>query len=125
MKKVFNIVVVLFALMFLNAGLNKLFQYIPMPDDMPEAMVDLNMHLEAVSWLLPLIAISEIIGAILVLIPRTRALGAIVLFPAVIGILLTHLINEPSGIPIAIIFTAIELWIISKNKNKYLPMISE
>jgi len=57
------------------------------------------------------------------MIPKYRALGAIVIFPVMIGILLTHLINDPSGLPIAIVLLAINIWVILENRNKYIPMI--
>ena len=123
MKIVYKVFVIVFALMFLNGGLNKIFNYIPIPEDMPQSMVDLNLHLEAIGWLMPLIAIAEIVDAILVLIPKTRALGALVLFPILVGILLTHLTAAPSGLPIAIAFCIVEIWILLKNKDKFLPLI--
>ncbi|OFZ02253.1 MAG: DoxX family protein, partial [Bacteroidetes bacterium RIFCSPLOWO2_12_FULL_31_6] len=85
--------------MFINAGLNKFLNYIPVPDDMPEAMVKLTTALMSISWLMPLIATVEIVGGILFIIPKFRALGAIIIFPIVVGIVLTHTINEPSGLP--------------------------
>lgn len=35
-KKILFIVCLLFGLMFINAGLNKFFNYMPVPKDMPE-----------------------------------------------------------------------------------------
>jgi putative oxidoreductase len=57
------------------------------------------------------------------MINKFRALGAIIIFPVMIGILLTHIINAPSGLPLAIILLAINLWVIIENREKYLPMI--
>ncbi|MAY82526.1 MAG: DoxX family protein [Flavobacteriales bacterium] len=124
MNKVLNILSILFGLWFINAGLNKVFNYIPVPEDMPQSMIDLNEHMEALIWLLPLVAIVEIAGGILVLLKRTRALGAIVLFPVLVGILLVHIISAPSGLVIALIFWAIEIWILYKNWDKYKAMIN-
>jgi hypothetical protein len=42
-----------------------------------------------------------------------------------IGILLTHIINEPTGLPIAIVLMGINLWIIFENREKYLPMLNK
>lgn len=122
-NKILFVVCLLFGLMFINGGLNKLFNYIPVPDDMPEAMVKLTEALMSISWLMPLVAVVEIIGGILFIIPKFRALGAVVIFPIMVGIMLTHTINEPSGFPMALVLLLINLWVIFENREKYLPMI--
>jgi hypothetical protein len=76
-----------------------------------------------IGWLMPLIAVAEIVGGVLVMIPKYRALGAIIIFPVMIGIVLTHIVNEPSGLPMALALFAINLWMIFDNREKYLPMI--
>lgn len=122
-NKILFVVCLLFGLMSINGGLNKLFNYIPVPDDMPEAMVKLTEALMSISWLMPLVAVVEIIGGILFIIPKFRALGAIVIFPIMVGIMLIHTINEPSGFPMALVLLLINLWVIFENREKYLPMI--
>jgi uncharacterized membrane protein YphA (DoxX/SURF4 family) len=122
-SKILFVVSLLFGLMFINSGLNKFFNYMPMPDDMPAEMMTLFTAFMTIGWLMPLIAIAEIIGGILFIIPKYRALGAIIIFPVMIGILLTHLINAPSGLPLALVLLAINLWVIIENREKYLPMI--
>jgi len=76
-----------------------------------------------IGWLLPLIAIAEITGGVLFITNKFRALGAIILFPVLVGILLTHIFIEPSGLPLAIVLLLIEFWVIIENREKYLPMI--
>ena len=122
-KKILFVVSLLFGLMFINSGLNKFFNYIPVPKDLPEGLIKLMGAFMEIKWLLPLIAVAEIIGGILVIIPKFRALGAIIIFPVMIGILLTHIINAPSNLILAIVLFVINLWIIFENREKYLPMI--
>jgi len=114
---------ILFGLMFINAGLNKFLNYIPVPKDMPENMVKLMTAFTEIGWLIPLVAVVEIIGGILFITNKYRALGAIIILPVMIGILLIHIMNEPSGLPIASILFAINIWVIVENRGKYLPMI--
>jgi uncharacterized membrane protein YphA (DoxX/SURF4 family) len=123
MRIVKLIVCILFGLMFLNAGLNKLFNYMPMPE-MTDAQKDMFGAFMKIVWLMPLVAVIEITGGILFMIPKTRALGAIVILPVMTGILLHHLILEPSGIPVAIVLMVINLWMIFDNWGKYKPMVS-
>ncbi len=94
----------------------------PMPEDMPQYMLDSFGAMMTIGWLLPLIAIVEIMGGILFMMPKYRALGAIMIFPIMVGILLTH-IAAANGIPVAIVLMAINLWVIIDNKEKYMPMI--
>lgn len=110
-------------LMLINAGLNKFLNYIPVPEDLPENMKRINDAFMEIGWLLPLIGAAEILGGILFIIPKTRALGALVIFPVMVGILLTHLIIMPSGLVMATVLMAINLWVIYENREKYLPMI--
>ncbi len=122
-KKILFVVSILFGLMFINSGLNKFFNYMPMPEDLPEKMMKLFTAFMEIGWLMPLIAVAEIVGGLLFITNKYRALGAIIIFPVMIGILLTHLINAPSGLPIALVLLAINLWVIIENREKYLPMI--
>jgi putative oxidoreductase len=122
-KKILLVISILFGLMFINAGLNKFFNYMPTPTDLPEGMIKLMMAFMQIGWLMPLIAVVEIVGGILFIFARTRALGAIVILPIMVGIILTHAINAPSGLPLAFILLAINLWVIFENREKYLPMI--
>ena len=115
---------VLFGLMFINSGLNKLFQYMPMPANMPEeTMKDFGAMME-ISWLMPLIAVAEIIGGILVMVPKTRAFGAIIIFPVLLGSMLFHTMVDRTNLPVAIVLLAIQVWIMFENRQKYMPMIS-
>lgn len=122
--KIIFVVCLLFGLMFINAGLNKFFNYMPVPANMPEKLMKVLGAFMTIGWLLPLVGIAEIVGGILFIIPKTRALGAIVILPVMIGILLTNTVTEPSGLPIALILFAINIWIIVRNREKYLPLIN-
>lgn len=122
-QKIQFVLCLLNGLMYLNAGLNKIFNYIPVPPDMPAELVKFNDAMMTITWLLPLIAVVEIIGGILFILPKYRALGAIMLFPILVGICLTHFTVAPTGIPIAIILLAIHGWVVYDNREKYLPMI--
>jgi putative oxidoreductase len=122
-NKILFAVCLLTGLMFINSGLNKYFFYMPMPKDLPENMLNLMRAFMNIGWIMPLIGFVEIVGGILFITSRFRALGALIIFPIIIGILLTHILDSPSGLPIAIILLAIEIWVIYENREKYLPLI--
>jgi len=123
-NKVLFAVSLLFGLMMINSGFNKFLNYMPMPE-MPEAAGTLIYAFVQSGWMFPLIAIVEIIGGALFIIPKFQALGAIILLPVIIGIFLFNAVLAPEGVIIAIVLLAVNIWIIAENKSKYLPLIAE
>lgn len=123
MKIVKLILCVLFGLMFINAGLDKFFHYMPVPK-MEGEILAAGVAMGSIKWLMPLVATIELVGGLLFAIPKTRALGAIVIFPVMVGIMLHNAIYMPEGLAIAGIFFIINLWMIFDNWGKYKPMVS-
>ena len=78
----------------------------------------------ALGWLLPLAGAAEIIGGILFILPKTRAFGAVVIFPVMVGILLTNTVTDTSGFPIAAVLLVINVWVLYENRAKYAAMFS-
>lgn len=123
-KKILFAVSLIFGLIFINAGLNKFFNYMPVPEDLPESVMTMFSAMMQIGWLMPLIATAEIIGGLLFIIPKYRALGAIIIFPVMTGIILAHITVAPSGLPMALALLTILVWVMIENREKYLPMIS-
>jgi len=121
-QKIIAVVSVLFGLMFINAGLNKFFNYMPVPEDLPESLMQMMQAIMTIGWLIPLVGLVEFLGGILFLFKKTRALGAIVILPVMVGILLINTVTDTSGLPIALPLFAINLWVIIENWPKYKPM---
>lgn len=78
-NKILLVVSILAGLMLLNSGLNKLFQYMPMPELTPEQL-RLFGAMATITWLMPLVGIAEAIGGALMVIPKTRLIGALINF---------------------------------------------
>lgn len=125
MKIVKFILCLLFGLMFINAGLDKFFHYMPMPKLTAEQM-KLFAAFGEIGWLMPLVGAVEIIGGLLFIFPKTRALGAIIILPVMVGIFLHNTCGDPSqaGIAISSVLFLINLWMIIDNKEKYKSLIS-
>ena len=122
-RKILNVLSLVFGLLLINGGLDKFFHYMPTPENLnPELVKDFEALVE-ISWLMPLIALAELIGGALLIFPKTRALGALIVLPVMVGVLLTHIFVDPSQIIIAIVIWAILLWILYVNREKYLPII--
>lgn len=124
-QKTLNVLSIFLGLMIFNSGLNKLFNYIPVPPDLPEAIVKDNAAMMEIQWLMPLIAVAEIIGGLLLLMKRTRPMGVLVVFPVMVGVLLVHLFVMPSTLPVALVVWAILGWLIYEYRDKYLALMGK
>jgi len=122
-QKILNVLSILFGLLLINGGLDKFFHYMPIPPDLPEALIKDNLAFMEIEWLMPLVGFAELLGGLLILFPKTRALGALVVFPVMVGILLTHIFVAPEGLVIAIFIWVILLWIIFENRSKYFQLL--
>ena len=124
-SKILFVLCLLTGLMFINAGLNKFFNYMPAPKEMPEKMVKVMTAFMEIGWLMPLVGTMEVLGGLLLIIPKTRALGAMIIVPILTGILLANISMAPSGLPIVFALIVVILWVIIDNREKYLPMIKK
>ena len=122
-QKILFVLALLFGLMMINSGLNKFLNYLPMPTNLPEKTMAMFNALMSFGWLMPLIGAAEVVGGVLFILPKTRALGALVLFPVMVGILLAHIYAAPDGLPIALVLWAILGWVMYENREKYLGLI--
>lgn len=113
-----NIAGVLLGLLFLIFGLNFFFQFIPMPADPSPDTAPHKMFMAAMfsTGYLTFVKILEIVGGILVAVPRTRNLGLLVLGPIVVNILAFHVfLTQGAGLfepPVLLIsvLSAFLLW---------------
>lgn len=121
MKIVKTILCVLFGIMFINAGADKFFHYMPIPKMNPE-VIKAGEAMMTIKWLLPLVGFIEILGGGLFIFPKKRALGAIVILPITVGIILHNAVFMPEGLSIAGIFFLINVWMIIDNWEKYKVM---
>lgn len=121
-NKITFVLSLLFGLMFINAGLNKFLNYMPMPENLPEKMMKAMNAFMEIGWLLPLVGAVEVLGGLLIIIPKTRALGVLMILPIMVGIVLTNIVQDSSGLLIAGVFSAILIWIMYENKEKYAPL---
>lgn len=124
MKIIRLIISLLFGLMFINAGLDKFLHYMPMEKPTPEQM-ELFAAFDKIFWLIPLVGAVEIIGGLLFIFPKTRALGAIVILPVMVGIVIHNFTidKSPMGMSIAGVLFLINLWMIIDNKEKYRALL--
>jgi putative oxidoreductase len=121
-QKFLMVLCALFGLGMIVFGANKLFPFIPMPE-LTEDQKTIFGAFGTVKWIMPLVAVVEIVGGLLIAIPKTRALGAIVILPVMVGILVHHFTFDAAGIAIPAVFGLINFWAIVDSKDKYMAMI--
>lgn len=82
----------LFGLLFIIFGANFFLNFIPMPDDPSPADAPHKLFMAALfpTGYLAFVKILEIVGGILVAIPKTRNFGLLVLGPIILNILAFH-----------------------------------
>lgn len=92
MKLVSNIAGGLLGLMFLVFGLNFFLNFIPMPADPSPADAPHKLFMAALfpTNYLAFVKVLEILGGLLVALPKTRNIGLLVLGPIVVNILAFH-----------------------------------
>ncbi|MCT2408305.1 DoxX family protein [Chryseobacterium antibioticum] len=124
MKIVKFILSFIFALMFIHAGLNKFFHYSPMPK-MSDEQIKIFAAFGEIGWLLPLVGIVEIVGGVLFIFQKTKALGAIILLPVMVGIVIHNIYRDPTqmGIITAGVMFLINIWAIIDDREKYKALI--
>jgi putative oxidoreductase len=108
--------------LFVFGGATHLFHFGPTPPPMT-GDADTFMKLFGSTGYMTVIKICELLFGILVLIPKTRALGLILLAPIVVNILIFELhIAKAPGIGVAlVVVTALAIYL---NKEKYSSILS-
>jgi putative oxidoreductase len=106
-----TIAALLLALTFIVFGLNYFLKFFPMPEggDSPGERLLQAMR---EGGLMRYIAFSHVVAGVLILIPRTRFLGALLQLPMVIGITSFHLSMLPAGVGFAAILLLLNLLVL-------------
>ncbi len=115
----------LLGLVFFVFGLNGFFHFIPQPKDaMSEGATALLTGFMKSGYMMPLLfGTQTLVGALLLLncfVPLALALIA----PVVVNIVAFHLFLAPSGLPIAFVVLALELFLAWSYRRVYAPMLA-
>ena len=98
----------LLGLIFLIFGLNGFFHFLSLPA--PTGVAGQFIGALFVSHFLIVIFVTQLIGAVLLLVNRYVPLALTLLAPIIVNILLIHILMLPSGLPLALVVTV--LWIV-------------
>lgn len=109
---------ILLGLILLVFGLNKFFNFMPMPP-MEGAPADFMGALGKSGYMFPLIAITEIAAGALLLINKWKGLALIFAAIISVNIVLFHLALAPAGIGLAALVFILNALLIYSNWNKF------
>jgi len=128
MKHAPNIAAGLLGLLFLVFGLNFFLKFIPMPPGPPEGSPPaLFMAALYPTGYLAFVKCLEILGGILVAIPKTRNIGLIVLGPVVVNILAFHVfLTNGAGLadPVVILITLLSLYLVWTGRKSFAGLLN-
>lgn len=102
---------ILLGLVFVVFGSNIFLHFIPMPPPPPGLLGDFTKAL-FVSHYLHVVAVFQIVGGLLLLIGRFVPLGLVLLAPVIVNIDLVHILMDPSGLPMAVVISILEVFLI-------------
>ncbi len=121
MKIVTIIVRSLLGLVFVFFGLNGFLQFLHMPP--PEGMAGDFAKALFVSHYFYVISGLQVVGEALCLIGWFVPLGLTLLGPVVVNILLFHLLLEPKGLPLAIVVSALEFYLVIAYRKAFAGLL--
>ena len=128
MKHAPNIVGGLLGLLFLVFGLNFFLKFIPMPPGPPEGSPPaLFMAALYPTGYLAFVKCLEIAGGILVVIPKTRNLGLLLLGPIVVNILAFHVfLTGGAGLadPVVILITVLAGYLLWSGRKSFYGLLN-
>lgn len=109
---------ILLGIILLLSGLNKIFKIIPTPSD------NLIESFGQVDYIFPVVAILEIVIAVLLLIKKWVAFALILLVPLSLNILLFHFYLNFNGIIPALVVAILNGILIYKHWRQYVPLFN-
>lgn len=117
----------LLGFLFIVFGLNFFLNFIPMPPGPPEGSPPaLFMAALFPTGYLAFVKVMEILGGILVAVPKTRVIGLMVLGPIVINILAFHIFllkGVAIADPVIALITLLPLFLIWKERSKFRALL--
>ena len=111
----------LLGLAFVVFGLNAFLQFMPAPP--PEGLAGDFTKALFVSRYFYVIAILQIVGGALLLLGRFVPLGLTLLGPVIVNILLFHIFLEPKGLAVAVVVSALALFLLWAYRSAFRGLI--
>lgn len=105
-------------------GLNMFFNFIPQPKmELPAGAVAFSTALLNSGYMMPLIGTTLLITGVLLLLNRFVPLALALFAPFIVNSICFHIFLERSGLPMALIFAAFELYLALAYRAAFRPML--
>jgi putative oxidoreductase len=114
----------LLGLIFVVFGLNAFLHFIPMPPP-PAGLAGDFMKSLFMSHYFYVVAVTQILGGLLVLSGRFTALGLLFLGPVIVNILCFHIFLNHEGLPLACTVTALALFLLWQNRSAFAGILKK
>jgi len=116
---------ILLGLPLIVNGLNGFLHLLPEPaPSLPDGAMAFVGALASSGYMLPLIAGTHLVVGILLLTNRFVPLALALLAPFLVNSVAFHAFLERSGLPVALMFTAVEVGLVIQYRRAFLPMLA-
>jgi uncharacterized membrane protein YphA (DoxX/SURF4 family) len=109
-------------LVFTVLGANKLVPFLPQPP-ISGAPAEFFGALIATGYMIPLLAVTEIVAGLMLLSGRFVPLGLTLLAPVIVNILGFHLFLAQGGLGLPVVVLALELYLAWAYRDAFAPML--
>lgn len=115
---------ILLGLIFFVFGLGGLLNWFPPPppESLPPKLVAFDAGIRSSGYLFELLKGTETLMGVLLLVNRFVPLALVILAPIIVNIVLVHVLLAPSGLPVAIVVLALELFLAWRYRRVYAPL---
>ncbi len=105
-------------------GLNSFFNFIQPPPDLvlPEKAMAFSVALMETGYMMPLIGVTLLVPGLLLLVNRFVPLALVLLAPFFVNSVAFHVALERSGLPNALIFVVLLLYLAFTYRSAYRPL---
>ena len=122
MKIATIIVRILLGLMFVVFGSNFFFNFIPAPPP-PVGLAGDYFKVFAASGYMYVVGAIQLLSGLLLLIGRFVPLALTILAAMIFNILVFHILMDPKGLPMAIVVTVLELFLVWSYRDRFVGIL--
>ena len=115
---------ILMGVIFFVTGLNGFLNFLPQPSTMPEGAIAFAGAIVKTGYLFQLLLGTQLISSLLLLANRFVPLALALLAPIIVNIVAFHLFLLPSGLGIALVVLALEIYLAWVYRKAYSPMLA-
>lgn len=127
MKKVQAVAGALLGLLFVFAGLTFFFELVPMPPPPPaDSPIGMFMGATFATGFMAFVKVFEILGGLLVALPRTRPAGLLILVPIALNIVAFHAFVAGGGLlnPMLLAIIALLLFLVASHRRNLAALLN-